>query len=354
MNPSTQDKSETSIWKTIYEKAISLEKTKSHLILDSVKKGTPLVLDFSFVQSIEASNGNGIYIKIPKTSITKTDPTQTDNSDRVLATNEYKSLVHLQSNWKTTQTAQYITPLGFFPEHNAIITARFKGLDFYQEVVKSDISYKISLGTIKFKYADLFEQIGIALKDFHENEIEEDIFDKQKFTEKLRNISNVISKNQANTNFLSSLLKKLENAQYPSRTSFTYTIKGLDLRNILISEDRKLGFLDPGKLKREPVNADTARFITTCLILYWGKLPFFIKWLPNKTILDRFNKGYFKQSTVDRLTQFHIIKELLKHWKMAYHATDLKKWPKPLKSVIKKFYIDRFYKKILTESSKNL
>ncbi len=45
----------------------------------------------------------------------------------------------------------------------------------------------------------------------------------------------------------------------------------------------------------------------------------------------------------DHLLAIFELKELLKTWRMAYHALDGKHWPSGCKRFVRRFYIDRFF-----------
>lgn len=91
---------------------------------------------------------------------------------------------------------------------------------------------------------------------------------------------------------------------------------------------------------------DLARFITTCRILYWGNILSFFRVIPNPSYEECFVKSYYRNNKrSNKVLSLLIIKELLKHWRMAYIVTGLKSWPSPIKSLLKKVYIDPFYKR---------
>ena len=125
----------------------------------------------------------------------------------------------------------------------------------------------------------------------------------------------------------------------------TKTLKGLDVRQVFISGKRDIFVLDPGKMKKDYIEADLARFITTCKILYWGTLLIFLRLSPSHFFTESFIKGYSANNKLsDRLLNILIIKELLKFWRMAHLITGVRSWPLPIKIILRKIYIDPFYK----------
>ena len=98
-------------------------------------------------------------------------------------------------------------------------------------------------------------------------------------------------------------------------------------------------------MKKDYIEADLARFITTCKILYWGTLLIFLRLSPSHFFTESFIKGYSANNKLsDRLLNILIIKELLKFWRMAHLITGVRSWPLPIKKILRKIYIDPFYK----------
>jgi len=46
-----------------------------------------------------------------------------------------------------------------------------------------------------------------------------------------------------------------------------------------------------------------------------------------------------------KLYDLYLVKELLKQWVAAYVAIDGKNWPEQIKRVVRRTYVDRFYRK---------
>lgn len=91
-----------------------------------------------------------------------------------------------------------------------------------------------------------------------------------------RQLSNPIYSRGEKDSFLNDIVKRLARLKdYTVNAHSTRTLKGLDIRNILIDKGGLLRILDPGKMKRDCIEADLARFLVTCRILYWGSMLFF-------------------------------------------------------------------------------
>jgi hypothetical protein len=147
--------------------------------------------------------------------------------------------------------------------------------------------------------------------------------------------------------FRSFIMKRIENLRdYTESARITMTLKGLDLRNVLINKEGRVYLLDPGKMSEDIGEADLARFIVTCRILYWGGVLFFLRLTPEQSYEQRFIKGYYgSDKRSGTLLRIMIIKELLKQWRWAHMNLRFKHWPKPLKQILEKAYINPFYRR---------
>jgi len=90
---------------------------------------------------------------------------------------------------------------------------------------------------------------------------------------------------------------------------------------------------------------DLARFIVTCRILYWGSILLFLRITPNPSYEESFLNSYYGNNKRPlKVLSILIIKEFIKHWRMAHTVLEMKSWPSPIKNFLKKNYIDPFYK----------
>ena len=127
------------------------------------------------------------------------------------------------------------------------------------------------------------------------------------------------------------------------------TLKGIDLRNLLIDGSDGVFLLDPGRMKRTFREADLARFLLTYRILYWGHWLFALGCEPDPAAEGEFLESYYASSepASGRLLEFYLVKEALKHWHTAHASLRLKTWPAPVKRLVAAAYIDRFYERQL-------
>ena len=125
------------------------------------------------------------------------------------------------------------------------------------------------------------------------------------------------------------------------------SLKGIDIRQIFINQEEVLEIIDPGKMFKSFREVDLARFIVTCRILYWGTWLIFFKLVPNQNYEEIFLKGYYESKKPEKILNFLIIKEFFKQWKMGHKGILKKDWPRFFKYLVKKLYLDPFYKGVI-------
>jgi hypothetical protein len=146
------------------------------------------------------------------------------------------------------------------------------------------------------------------------------------------------------------MLQKLEVDTYCANT-----LKGFDVRQVFIESGGAVYLLDPGKMKTDYVEMDLARFIVTCRILYWGSILFFLRMRPDASYEASLLKGYYGNNMrFGKVLCLLTIKELLKHWRMAYTVLSFKRWPLVMQRFLKRTYIDPFYKWQINNELANL
>jgi len=306
---------------------------------------------YSFIFSIEQrSHGErqGIYVKIPKARIEKRQLLPTTDEDRLLAIEEYRSLLYLSKSWHADDlNVSFIKPLEFIPEHNAIVTQRVYGASAFRVLRRLDVLGRLSGDDWNDPMHKVMTRLGTALFRFHDSTGAKCVFRAaailgkiERYCGELASLGLDRSLHERITKFLSTL-----NA-IPDLTHQTLTLKGLDLRNMLVDRNMEhLFLLDPGRIKEDYREADLARFIATCRLAYWGTLPFFLHLSPRRSYEHSFLKGYYGSSDKPpRILIFHLIKELLKHWTIAHVALRIKQWPRPVAQAVKRNYIDPFFR----------
>lgn len=329
--------------------------TKSN-IAGNIKCGHLEINDFSICFGIDLFGDHGpkgFYVKIPKADLYKKEKKEilplTDD-DRRFAEEEYQSLAYLSQCWESHDlNVGFVKPVGFIKDYNAIVTEKVYATDLFKLFRRRDLIRKLNSDNKNDPMYSILFRIGTALSRFHRNVMKEVKFNPNEMVSKVDNYRSLLKTFGIDHNFLNNIIARLLKFEdYMPPTHITHTLKGLDLRNILIGKEKRVFMLDPGKLKNNYREADLARFLVTCRILYWGSMVFFSGICPDSSYEESFLQGYYGgKERNNKLLAILIIKELFKHWLMAYEALELKKWPGVMKYMVRKIHIDQFYKRQL-------
>jgi len=292
-----------------------------------------------------------LYVKIPKRVLY--DPERQDllpltTVDRTLAKDEYLSLVHLSKNWNCDDLdVRFVKPLGFVESHNAIVTERFFADEFWRKLRDADLREWLFLRRNSDSVKRSLFRMGAALRRFHEQSegfVESDsadVFGKiQGYVEELR-------ERGADPSHLDRAVRAVRDlGSHPRKLAGCKNLKGLDIRQVFIGETERLYLLDPGRMKDGHSAVDLARFLVTCRIVYWGSLGILFGWTPNRHFEQSFLSGYGKDpGGSEEILRLYIVKELFKHWKMAQSALEMRRWPRVVRYLLGRFYIDPFYRR---------
>ncbi|MCK4826225.1 hypothetical protein KA005_61355 [bacterium] len=302
-----------------------------------------------FWVDVPIHNGRrGVYVKIPKIILYKKENEKImplSDDDRELAEDEYRSLVHLSRYWHNDYIdVRFVKPLGFLKEYNAIITERFYAKHFFEIFRQFDLKRRFT------KKGDsihlVMSRLGMALSKFHQTSISECKFNIESILMKMESYCSQLKLFGLTPEFIDNIIFKLGTLHsLEIYTHHTNTLKGFDVRQVFIDKDGSVFILDPGKMKTDYKEMDLARFIVTCRILYWGSMLFFLRMSPDRSYEESFIQAYYgSNKRPDKVLCLLTIKELLKHWRMAYTVLGLKQWPSLIKEFLKKTYIDPFYK----------
>lgn len=305
-------------------------------------------LDFSSTFSIDwrlDGDWQGVFVKIPNVEVRKRQVGLITSADRSFAAEEYGSLVRLSQAWDGANLGvSFIKPLAFLPDYNAIITQRAYGREFFALFRRLDLRRRLAPGADE-QMLDCLNRLGRALAGYHRNCGEERLFEVEATEAKIHGYLARLQELHVDRALLSQIGRALSGLRMRvASTHLTDTIKGLDIRNILIDSQSRLFLLDPGKLKRDYEEADLARFLVTCRILFWGSLWLFLRLTPHRVCEQSFLQGYYGEGHPTWVLTVFTIKELLKHWLMAHVALGLNRWPLALRNVVKRTYIDPFYR----------
>ena len=320
----------------------------------TVTYGPLEINQFSICFPLSAMFGDSyrsFYVKIPKWDMYKrTDRTimPLTQADKLFAADEYRSLKIMETEWEGSDLdVTFAKPVCFIEEYNAIVTERFFGADFFKQYRWNDIRRKAGIRVRgKDPVHSAMGRIGRALARFHKKSATPATFSSCDFIEKIKHYRNLLESHGRHYPLLDKVEKKIYKTNDIQADVYTgTTFKGIDIRNILIDpKNGRLCLLDPGKLKRNFLEADLARFILTCRILYWGSYAFFMHLTPHISYENQFVDAFYEgRKGNQKLRSLFIIKEYLKHWVMAYNVITLKKWPAVMKRLVASTYLNPFY-----------
>lgn len=327
------------------------EKNKSKSILEY----GPLEINcFSicFWVDIDGVNGkNSYYIKIPKIIFydeNKQCISDLSQNDIKLAVDEYESLNYLSDHWDSSLGVHFVETLGYIKNYNAIITRRINGEFFFKIYRKYDKYGKPE--KYKSDSAQMgMEKFGKSLRLFHSQSFYYAKFNANNTILKFDQYIDILKKygvNHACLKKLMNLISKYKDFEYKAAVVNNY--KGIDIRQIFMDQHNELYIIDPGKIKKGFSEIDIARFIVTCRILYWGTLAIIFRIVPSKSYEEYFLNGYYGlDERPSKMLRLLIVKEMLKHWNMAHISLGKRKWPRYIKYILRKMYIDPFYNDLL-------
>lgn len=319
------------------------------------------ILDFSSCLSIEWLDRGaraGVYVKVPKSDRRRRSVRAETAADRALAEEEFKSLLCLQRDWNGLgPEATFVKPLAFYREHNAIVTERAYGNELLWMLRRDDLLARSRRRSTADRSNAALERVGWSLRSFHRRSREAEgcgdgTFRALELIRKSEAIVDDLRVFRVSRGVLRRVLEPVARYEtYSCSSTRVLTLKGLDVRNMLIGEGDRIYLLDPGKMKLDVGAADLARVLVTCRILYWGSLWLFPRLRPAAGQEQALIKGYYGETRgEEELLRLHIVKELLRQWRDAHAALTLKPWPRSLKWLLRKTYIDPFYTgELLTE-----
>lgn len=293
----------------------------------------------------------GLYVKIPKHDFCLQDPHEIfplTTADRRMGLGEFKSLRCLEEYWG--KDADGVTPfvkaVGYEIDYNAVVTRAVVGQDAYPMFVRW--ASRAAQGNVETeeRFVEVLRSIAQPLGVFHGHFAEKAPVECEDVLKKIRTISTELEACGVDDRFLKETMDclggKVHVEAFATRTQ---TLKGLDIRNVLWSSTGAI-LIDPGARKSDWAEADLARFLVTLKLLFWGSFQFLGGTTPlpsfQKAFLDAYEgvRGPFRPRLLTLLT----IKELFKHWRMAYVAVTIKGWPAYLERMASRWYVDRFYK----------
>jgi len=306
----------------------------------------------SFWIDFKGSNGRtSVYVKIPKIIFydkNKENILPLSEKDKVLAQGEYQSLVYLLNHWDSSLGVNFVKPLGYIKEYNAIITERIEEKFFFKYCRLNDLVRKLTYYNFD-RISEYMYMFGISLKAFHKQDLHPSTFNFNYMKEKFRDYISTLQNYNVSRGYLVNILKNILGIDYKCRTQLVNNLKGIDVRQIFIdTKNNKLHVIDPGKITKGYAENDIARYIVTTRILYWGTMGVFLNFTPHSSFEENFLYGYYGcENYSNKMLTILIVKELFKHWIMAHQSLNQRPWKNRIKVFLRKYYIDRFYIKLM-------
>jgi hypothetical protein len=317
---------------------------------------------FSFVFFIDFTINNEkkkVFVKIPKEDLRVREKTISPitDGDRMMARAEADSLRKLEKEWKDDDLrVTWVKLYGEIPEYNALITEAASGMEALDVFRIWDIRRRYGYRADHEKLISAMGRLGAAFGRFHKISAKPVNFHTDKLIPKLIRYCREIENHPLGTRLQSVINQINKQAGKEIRAVEVPTLKGIDIRNILIDEEDKLFVLDPGRVKLACREADLSRFLMTYRILYWGSLKFVLGLIPDLTAENAFLNNYYKNSSApsDKLLHLFFVKEQLKHWHTALESLEMRSYPAMLKRLIAGIYVNPYYIRQLSTELKQI
>lgn len=317
---------------------------------------------FSFVFSMQINTANEslkVFVKIPKEDLRLREKSifPITAGDRLMAQAEAESLRRLDDEWKDDELkVSWVKLYGEIPEYNALITNAATGKEALDVFRVWDIKRRYGYAKDRKKLVSAMGRLGAAFGRFHKLSAKPVNFHTDKFIPKLIRYCRQIESHPLGAKLQSVIDQINKQTGQEIRAVEVPTLKGIDIRNILIDGEDKLFVLDPGRIKLACREADLSRFLMTYRILYWGSLKFILGLRPDLNAESVFLNNYYKNNFApsDRLLHLFFVKEQLKHWHTALESLEMRTYPVIVKRLIAGIYVNPYYIRQLSTELKQI
>ena len=324
---------------------------------------TPLITNyFSFVFSIQIHGPNSVekvFVKIPKKDLRRGPKTilPISPADRIMAEDEVSSLRFLLDEWTADDLGVlWVRLRAFLPQYNAIVTDAVDATDALGIFRRRDLCSRMGSKASRVRVRAAMARIGEAFGRFHKRSAQSGVFRMRESLHKLESYCDELSIKTRNewAELIKRVLRSMADLEIPAVE--VPTLKGIDIRNVLMNERERIFFLDPGRVKRSCREADLARFLMTYRILYWGSRMFLLQLRPDTEAEKAFLKIYYSNTAPgdSRLLSLYLIKEQLKHWHTAIDSLYLLPWSMAVKRLVAAIYINPYYTRQLAAEVKKV
>lgn len=324
---------------------------------------TPLVTNyFSFVFSLQIPGPNSlgkVFVKIPKKDLRRGSNTilPITPADRIMAEDEVNSLQLLADEWAADDLGvSWVRLRTFIPQYNAIVTDAVDATDALGIFRRMDFCSRMGSKASRAWSRGAMARLAEALGRFHKRSTQSSVFFMRESLHKLESYCDELSVKARNEwpERVKRVLRSMADLKIPAVV--VPTLKGIDIRNVLMDERERIFLLDPGRVKRTCREADLARFLMTYRILYWGSRLFLLGLRPDTEAEKAFLKIYYSNTAPgdSRLLSLYLIKEQLKHWHTAIDSLYLLPWSITMKRLVAAIYINPYYTRQLAAEVKKV
>ncbi|MBC7085730.1 MAG: hypothetical protein H5T43_05125, partial [Methanomethylovorans sp.] len=235
----------------------------------NISLGNYEVRPWSYISTI-VDNKIKYYVKIPKATPESSNIVCDilDEANKLIAFNELADLILLDNIFSQAKlNLQVVNLVGYSLKLNAIITREYEGLALHSLSRNKKSEYS----------AKYYTNIGSWLNFYHEHqqvaESDKNTFfeaDKEILKDLIKWLSVYCIDLYIIFNSKNVFSNILDNEQ--KRTYCSYTLRGFEVRNFLVSGDDSVCFLDPTEISVGSTLDDVARFIVSIDMISWGYL----------------------------------------------------------------------------------
>lgn len=306
---------------------------------------------FSFTFSVKVGGGlnqRNAFVKIPKLDLRHHAPTilPISQGDLKMALEEESSLRLLARDWDGVDLeVNWVRLCGSVPEYNALVTERIFAEEAFTVFRRFDLRRRVGFWRDTKRLRGSMARIGAALGRFHRTNVRPATFRLSEAMPKYEFYCQELSASSGSA-WPERILRKLHSmGDMHFASTEVPTLKGLDIRNVLIDEQDRLFLLDPGRTKFTYREADLSRFLMTYRILYWGSKFLPVLRQPDRKAEAAMLGAYYadNQPPSGTLLSLFLLKEQLKHWHTALDSLRLLHWPTSLKRLALCTYVNPFY-----------
>ena len=317
---------------------------------------------FSFTFSVKTRTQNGqrdVFVKIPKVDMRGLVPLilPITQEDRKMAQEEESSLRLLAQKWNGNDLeVRWVGLCGIIPEYNTIVTDRVFADEALSVFRRFDLRRRFGFRQDAQKLQHSMTRLGSALGRFHQTNARASVFRLSEMLPKLEFYCQELAASTGSA-WPWRILEKLRSmGDMQLASTEVPTLKGIDIRNVLIDTQDRLYLLDPGKVKFTHREADLARFIMTYRILYWGSKLLLLVREPDPKAEAAFLGAYYSNNPppCPQLLNLFLLKEQLKHWHTALDSLQRLPWPSVLKRLVAGIYVNPFYTRQVTAQFQSL